>query len=113
MLEDLDALEHIGVKGMRWGHKKDTVSSNKSDFKKKAARGAAFTGVLVGTGVTLAVIRKRGQNKAAQKAIQEMLNTPFRWKAAEGAPWQSTLPSQSLKTVSKGMKVFRDGSRIM
>jgi len=38
-MSNLDYIEHYGVRGMRWGHSKNSVSSNSRSFKKDLKKG--------------------------------------------------------------------------
>lgn len=87
IVEEEVYLEHFGVKGMKWGVRKER-NSNSSSAGQKIKRGAAYTATALAIGGTLSVLVVRNKNlkKAAanQKAIRDTLSVAFRAKDARG-----------------------------
>lgn len=63
-----DALAHYGVKGMKWGVRKNRTAAEKAEFRRKVKKGAKITaGVLAVAGATTAVVvlKRRGNVKVS------------------------------------------------
>lgn len=81
-----EALEHFGVKGMRWGVRKEE-SDSASDFGAKVKKGAIVTAsvlAVVGVVAVTVAVHNAGKDKEAAKLLQESLSVPFRWKDGAG-----------------------------
>lgn len=81
-----DDLKHYGVKGMRWGVRKDRSSSEKKSnetLKKAGAIAAASLAISAATAISIAQ-RNTRRNREAERLIQEALATPFKWRDQAG-----------------------------
>lgn len=100
-----EAIEHYGVKGMKWGVRKDGSSRISPEAKAKIKKGAAIAGIVVATGVTVAVARNASAARAGRKAIYKTLDTPFKYRLGPDQPWLTTPLKTTTSEAFKGLRI--------
>jgi hypothetical protein len=69
-----NALEHYGVKGMKWGVRKDRTSAEKTAARKKKKKILVGAAIVVGAGAAAVVLKGEGRRLAVRKAGQQLSN---------------------------------------
>lgn len=75
-LDDENELSHFGIKGMRWGHKRDVNKPN-SKRSRKALMKKAGKAALYGVSVVATLAAQRRLQKAIQRKVKSELGNDF------------------------------------
>lgn len=79
----LEELMHYGVKGMKWGVRKERQPMS-PETKRRIKQGAIAAGVVLATAGAVSVAVATKNERASQAALNQMLGPAFRWKDQAG-----------------------------